>query len=105
VIADRRKRGVQLGGGGPERSRDGDRAQRAEMLQVDALPIIRNGEILVVNLMLLRSLPEGTLHLVESLIALALMLLLAIAAQFAGVDSRTVDPNDKVRWFPGAPRD
>jgi len=42
---------------------------------------------------------------VESLIALALMLLLAIAAQFWGVDSRTVDPNNKVRWFPGAPRD
>jgi len=75
------------------------------MLQVDALPIIRNGEILVVNLMLLRSLPQGRLHLVESLIALALMLLLAIAAQFWGVDSRTVDPNNKVRWFPGAPRD
>ncbi len=55
--------------------------------------------------MLLRSLPEGTLHLVESLIALGLMLLLAIAAQFWGVDSRTVDPNSKVRWFPGAPRD
>jgi len=75
------------------------------MLQVDALPIIRDGEILGVNLMLLRSLPEGTLHLVESLIALGIMLLLAIAAQFWGADSRTVDPNSKVRWFPGAPRD
>jgi len=105
VITDRRERGVELGGGGPERARDRDRAQRSEVLQVDALPIIRDGEILGGNLMLLRSLPEGTLHLVESLIALGLMLLLAIAAQFWGVDSRTVDPNSKVRWFPGAPRD
>jgi len=75
------------------------------MLQVDALPIIRDGEILGVNLTLLRSLRVGTIDLVESLIALGLMLLLAIAAQFWGVDSRTVDPNRKVRWFPGAPRD
>jgi len=105
VITDGRQRGVELGGGGPERARDRYRAQRAEMLQVDALPIIRDGEILGVNLMLLRSLRVGTIDLVESLIALGLMLLLAIAAQFWGVDSRTVDPNRKVRWFPGAPRD
>lgn len=55
--------------------------------------------------MLLRSLSKGTLHLVVELIAFGLMLLLAIAAQLWGVDSRTLDPNTKVRWFPGSPRD
>lgn len=75
------------------------------MLQIDALPIIRNGEILRVNLMLLRSFRKGRLSVVAVLMTLLLMLLLAFAAQLWGEDSRTLDPNRNVRWFPGTPRD
>jgi hypothetical protein len=41
----------------------------------------------------------------EVLMPILLMLLLAIAAQLWGVDSRPADFDRAVRWWPGAPRD
>ena len=75
------------------------------MLQVNALPIIRNGDILRVKLMLLRSFRLGTLKSVEVLMPFLLLILLAIAAQLWGVDSRPSDLNRAIHWYPGAPRD
>ena len=55
--------------------------------------------------MLLRTFKVGKLSVVAVLMTFLLMLLLAIAAQLWGEDSRTLDPNRNVRWFPGTPRD
>jgi hypothetical protein len=41
----------------------------------------------------------------EVLVSLALLVLLAIAAQLWGADSRPTDADHATRWWPGAPRD
>lgn len=41
----------------------------------------------------------------EVLMPLLLILVLAIAAQLWGVDSRPTDSDQATRWWPGAPRD
>jgi hypothetical protein len=41
----------------------------------------------------------------EVLVPLLLMLLLAIAAQLWGEDSRPTDSDRPTRWWPGTPRD
>jgi hypothetical protein len=42
---------------------------------------------------------------VELLVPLVLLIVLAIAAPFFGVDSRPHDSERPTRWYPGVPRD
>jgi len=75
------------------------------VLEVDALPIIRDVGILRVKQALLRSLTQGTLKSMEILVSLTLLFLLAVSAQLWGVDSRPADLDRVTRWWPGSPRD
>src|SRR3989441_3739935 len=61
VIADRGQRAVQLLRRGPERPGLGDGPERSQMLDLDALPIVRHSDILRVKLMLLRRFTRGRL--------------------------------------------
>src|SRR5439155_21962711 len=62
VIADRRQRAVQLLRRGPERPRVGDGAKCPQMLDLDALPIVRHSDILRGKQMLLRRFNTGRLR-------------------------------------------
>src|SRR2546430_889173 len=105
VVADGGQRSVQPRSRRPERARVRDRPERAQVLEVDALPIIRDVGILRVKQALLRSLTQGTLKSMEILVSLTLLFLLAVSAQLWGVDSRPADLDRVTRWWPGSPRD
>jgi hypothetical protein len=47
----------------------------------------------------------GQSSFMEVLMPLLLLLVLAIAAQLWGEDSRPTDSDQATRWWPGAPRD
>src|SRR5437868_6531514 len=66
VIADSRERAVQLLGRRPEGPGFRDRAEGPQMFELDALPIIRHGDILSGKSMLLRRFKVGTLKPWES---------------------------------------
>ena len=66
VIADSRERAVQLLGRRPEGPGFRDRAEGPQMFELDALPIIRHGDILSGKSMLLRRFKLGTLKPWES---------------------------------------
>jgi hypothetical protein len=105
VVADCRKRGVQLFRRRPEAARPGDLAQRAQMLEFNAVPVIRNGDILRVKFTLLRSFHLGRLTDMEVLMTVLILVVLAMLAVKWGADSRPLDTDRATPWWPATPRD
>jgi hypothetical protein len=75
------------------------------MLEFDAVPIIRNGDILRGKFRLLRSFGLGKLRPMEVLMTVLILVLLAMGAAKWGVDSRPLDIDRPTRWWPATPRD
>jgi hypothetical protein len=75
------------------------------MLEFDAVPFIRNGDILRALFTLLRTLIVGKLRPMDVLMTVLMLVLLALLAARWGVDSRPLDIDRPTRWWPATPRD
>jgi hypothetical protein len=75
------------------------------MLEFDAVPVIRNDDILRVKFTLLRSFQVGTLKPMEVLMTVLILVALAMFAAKWGVDSRPLDTDRATPWWPATPRD